>query len=174
MSSKPANDRKHKPMAQQPEAVVSTASRSDVHQSDCKARRVSTDASASTVAPHQTTKEVSRVQRNPKLTQEHIRKVFPDLYHSDSAKVTAALDALYMDLYEDKLDPMSGARCSLAIVQLLKSYLKKATEKIPACDRVTKMNDFAELKPLNAAIDLIVLLTHRHVETRLHSARMVV
>jgi hypothetical protein len=166
MSSKPASDQKLKPTAQQPEAVVSTGSRSDVHQSDCKARRVSSDASVSTVAPHQTTTEVSHVQHNPKLTREHIRKVFPDLYHSDSARVTAALDAVYMDLYEDKLDPINGAGFSLAIVYLVEGYLKRATEKLPACDRVTKMNEFAELKPLHAAIDVIVLLTHRHHECR--------
>jgi hypothetical protein len=94
VSSKPANDWKRKPMAQEPEAIVSTGSRSDVHQSDCKARRVSTDASTFTATSHKKSEAAIHVQRNPKLTQEYMRKVFPDLYHSDCAKVTAALDPL--------------------------------------------------------------------------------
>jgi hypothetical protein len=166
MSPEPANDRKLKPTVQEPEAGISTSTGSNDHQRKSKARRVSTDASAPIVASHQTTEAADHDQRNPKLSVEHIKKLFPDLYHSDSAKVTAALDALYMDIYENKLDPIDEPGCSFAPVRLVKEYLKRATERLPACDRVGRMNDFAELKPLNAAIDVIVLLTHRHDESR--------
>jgi hypothetical protein len=74
MSSEPSNDRKRKPTAQEPEAVVSTGS--DNHQSDRKAaRRVSTDASAC-----QTTDGANNnIQRNPILSMETIGILIPGL-----------------------------------------------------------------------------------------------
>jgi hypothetical protein len=131
-SEEPVNDRKLKPTVQEPEAITGTST----------GRKVSANALASIVASHQTTTEAAD--------------------HPDSAKVAAALDALYMDLYENKLNPIGDAACSFVPVQLVRDYLQS---HIPAYDRVGRMkNNFTELKPLNAAIDVIVLLTHRHHE----------
>jgi hypothetical protein len=113
---------------------------------------VSSDASTSIVASHQTTEAAD---------------------HPDSANVTAALDALYMDFYENKLDPISVTPdAPLPLCAAREGLLKKATENIPACDRVSRMNDFTELKPLNAAIDAIVLLTRRHDESRVEISKI--
>jgi hypothetical protein len=97
MSSEPSNDRKRS----KPTAVVSTGSNNH-HQSDKKARRVSTDASASTVTSHQTTKEADDAQRNHKLSMETTGILIPSLNDFDTARAKAALGKLFQNLYEDK------------------------------------------------------------------------
>ena len=64
---------------------------------------------------------------NHQTSKSRSRRVSTDASasdHSDSAKVTAALDALYLDLYENKLDPISDAGYSSAPVQLVKDSQK--------------------------------------------------
>jgi hypothetical protein len=108
MSSKAAIDRKRKPAA-----VVSSDA-----QSKSKARRVSTDASASAVASHQTTEEAPTADDAPNNSMESIGKMIQDLFHSDNAKIDAALDALKQGLinYKKKYENMQAVGGCLALV----------------------------------------------------------
>jgi hypothetical protein len=175
-ASHASNDRKRKLTAQEREAVVSTGSddhqtgtkarrvSTEAEQTDRKARRVSTEAETSTVASQLTTEEANHVQRNPKLSMESIIKLFPDLFHSDSAKARAALDTLFWDLYEEKLDEVQAAGGYLVLVKVVKDCLRNATENMLACDGRGVTN--FEFTELNAAIYAIVLLTNGHHKSR--------
>lgn len=155
-SSEPSNDRKRKPMVQERKAVVTIGS--DDRQNDRKARRVSTDdALAFTIEAHQTTEEEMDVQSNNLM--ESILKLSPDIFHSNSTKASAALRALFRDLVDDKLDKLQATGGCLAFVKHVKDCLRKATERIPRCDRVNEVNEFTEVEALNAAFDDIVVLT---------------
>jgi hypothetical protein len=78
-------------------------------------------------------------------SMQNIGKLIQDLFHSDNAKVNAALDALVRDLRDDKkrcekIQDVGG--CDV-LVQLVKNCLEKAIEKIPASDQVTNLNKLA-------------------------------
>jgi hypothetical protein len=91
-----------------------------------------------------------------------------DLFHSDNAKVDAALDALNLDLDEDekKCESLVTAGGCFALVQLLNKYLDKAIDIIPACDQVSELNELAELTTLRKTLDVIIDLTFHHDESR--------
>jgi hypothetical protein len=63
----------------------------------------------------------------------------------------------------DKIQAVGGC---LALVLLAKDFLKKATEKIPAYDQVTELNELAELQILGKSLVVIIRLTCRHVESK--------
>ncbi len=174
MASLSENTRKRKQTTTGPEIVVS----SDDDQSKSKARRVSTDASAS-IAPllqvdtPVVTEEATAADTASAATVNHeesiqsIGKMIQDLFHSDNAKVNAALDALCLDLVDEdkkKRENIQAVGGCLALVQLVKKCLDKAIGRIQACDRVTKLNVLAELQALGKSQDLD--LPHYHNKSK--------
>jgi hypothetical protein len=166
---------KRKTTTEVPEEVVSSTD----DQSNSKARRVSTDASASTNANALLTAVVttstatandtfaSNSERSESI--ESIAALIQDLLHSDNAKVKAALLALDLDLEKEKkkCDICVTAGGCLALVGVVKDCLKKATEKIPACNEVTNVNEHSEeLITICMALRTIFILTHNLEESR--------
>jgi hypothetical protein len=92
-----------------------------------------------------------------------------DLYHSDNAKVNAALDALSLDLDEDfakKCDKIQVVGGYFVLVQLMKKCLDKVIDEIPALDQVTELNELAELTTLHKALCVIIRWTFWYDESR--------
>jgi hypothetical protein len=77
-----------------------------------------------------------------------------DLHHSDNAKVNAGLDALNLDLGEDKkkCETFVTAGGWFALVQLLNKYLDKAIGRFPACDLVAEFMVIAKLDLLQLVV----------------------
>jgi hypothetical protein len=175
MSSEPLNHRKRKPTV-----VVSNDDDNDGQSpKESKSRRVSTDTLAFNVASlptiaavtterTSTANAVSAVNAEQEEAMESIGKLVQDLFHADAAVVRTALDALDLNLADDKKksDKIQAVGGCLAIVQLVKDFLKKATEKIPACDQVTQLNELAELKTLEVSLNLITRLTYNHAGSK--------
>jgi hypothetical protein len=93
---------------------------------------------------------------------ESIGQMIQELAHTDIAKVDAALDALNLDLKDDKkkgfkIQIIVGG---LALVQLLKKCLDKAIDSIPVCDQVTELNELAELTALHKTLLTMIHLTN--------------
>jgi hypothetical protein len=175
MPSKPtSNPHKRKPWTI-PETASST---NDQNPKASKARRVSTNASASTATsltidtPVATEKVTAANTASAAAKHEKsmrcIGALVQGLFHSDDAKVTAALGALTRDLAENKnkCDKIQAVGGCLALVQLVKDCLKKATEKIPDCHRVTDLYPIAEVKTLVKTFSVIVALTFNHNESK--------
>jgi hypothetical protein len=101
-------------------------------------------------------------------TFQSIGKMIQDLFHSDNAKVNAALDALNPDFMKVKMKSERFVRAGgcLALVQLLKKCLDKAIASIPACDHVADLTDHAELSTLRMTLSVIIHLTFNHHESR--------
>jgi hypothetical protein len=99
---------------------------------------------------------------------EGMGKLVKDLFRSDFVKVSAALDALLVDLRKDKehCETFTFWGGGIALVQLVKNCLKKAMKKIPACDQVTELNELAELETLDKSLHLIICLTYMHDVSR--------
>jgi hypothetical protein len=166
--------RKSKPKrkaTEAPEAVVSSEGESP---KETKARRMSSDASSPTAASSNTDApaktETGVVTANaasvsdtpPEETLESIGALVQDLFHSDNAKVNAALDALFLNLLgnKKKCEKIRDVGGCFALVQLVKNCLEKASEKIAACDQVTELNELVELKTLNESIRVITNLSY--------------
>jgi hypothetical protein len=173
MSTEAASTRKRKPTAEEPEVDVLSNSVDDIP-SKSKARRVSTDAStASTHATaaatsHQTTAEevpvvnaASTTLAAPDSSLESIGQMIQDLFHSDNARVNAALYALIVDLDKNKkkCDNIQAVGGWLALVQLLTKCLDKAIDTIPACDQVIRLNELAELTTLYLTLNAIEIIS---------------
>jgi hypothetical protein len=164
MSTEAANTRKRKPTEDPVEVVSSSV------QSKNEARRVSADASASTNARLVILAEASseskqggsasNAQQDESMVS--IGTLVQDLLHSDNAKVYAALDALDLALDNDKkkCENIHAVGGCFALVQLMQDCLKKASEKLPACGRVTKLYPLAELMTLRKTLHIIICLTH--------------
>jgi hypothetical protein len=170
MTSTTENALKRKETAEKPEAVVSN------DQNKRKARRVSTDDSPSNATFLQfNTPVVSEkaAAANTAFT-EHIESIYSigkmikDLSHSDNAKVNAILDALFLNLGKDKkkCDKIQAVGGYLALVQLLEKCLVKTLAILPACDKVTELNELAELKTLYKTLDVIIGMTFQHDESK--------
>jgi hypothetical protein len=111
------------------------------------------------VASNETTEEVITVNTNANpasatTTQEddsmeNIGALIQDLFHSDNAKVNAALDVLEPDIGGEgkRCEYIHAAGGCLALVLLLNKCLKYDC-KIPACDRVTELNEAVNWKRL--------------------------
>jgi hypothetical protein len=80
-----------------------------------------------------------------------------DLFHSDNVKVNAALDALVLNF--DRKQKKSDK------IQAVRGWLDKTIDRIPACDRVTKLNVLAELTSLHNTLRVIVCLSFQHAES---------
>jgi hypothetical protein len=166
MTSRTENARKRKQTTTIPEVLVSS------DESKNKARRVSTSAAAPTAAALQTTEAASVANTAPTESIDSIGKTIQDLLHSDNAKVHAALDALDLAFIKDKkkCDEIQAVGGCLALVLLLKkNCLDKAIATIPACDQVTELwelNELAELTTLHKALNVIIILTFQHDESR--------
>jgi hypothetical protein len=160
MSSEDTNDRKRKPTAE-PEAVVSSQDQNH-NTRDSKAPRASSDYSVSSVASAHTTALVKTEEfsttdatsvSDPEQEEpmQSIGAWIQDLFHSDNCKVNAALNALFLNLGNDKekIDT--------------KRSLKKVTKMktIPARDQVAKLNELAavELKTIIKSLWIITILT---------------
>jgi hypothetical protein len=171
MSSEATSDRKRKPT---PEAVGSIDD-----QSSRKAHRASANASASpnvTLMVKTVAASVSEQGESVSVSDatqedesmESIGKLIQDLFHSDNAKVNAALVALDLDLIENenKCEKIQAAGGCLALVQVVVECLKKATGKIPARDRATELDELDELQTLDKSLGVIYDLTSYHNESR--------
>jgi hypothetical protein len=152
---------------EEPDAVVSNSNDDD--QSKRKARRVSTDAQEATVASDETTEEAPTANATAASTEhevsiQSIGALVQDLFQSDNAKINATLAALFLDLDNDKkkCESFVTAGGCLALVLLLKKCLDKAIDRIPACDQVTEVNEFAEVKTLHKTLRVITNLTFHH------------
>jgi hypothetical protein len=90
------------------------------------------------------------------------------LLYSDSAKVSAALVALYLNLDKDKknCESIVAAGGCLALVQLLEKCLDKVIDRLPASDQVIEVDELAEPWILGKILYVIVRLTSQHVESR--------
>jgi hypothetical protein len=177
MSSEPTNDRKRK-LTEAPK--VDSTDGDDQNPKEIQARRVSgTDAFKSTVSYPQKIAPATTLSTSPSIaasavdteqedSMESIGKLVQDLLDSDHATVEAALHDLAVALGQDtkKRDHFVTAGGCFVIVQLVKYCLKKATEKIPACGRVTKVSKIAELKTLFKSLNLIMRLTLYHDGSR--------
>jgi hypothetical protein len=181
MSSNDANDRKRKPTNIVPETV---SINDDENPKESKARKVSTNASASTAAPLQVDTPVATENATPANTAstatEHeesikstaaereesmkdVGKMIQDLFHSDNAKVDAALDALNLDLSgnKNKCEIIVTAGGCLALALLLKKI-----DSIPVCAKVVELNELAELTTLYKTIAVTTNLTFCHHKGR--------
>jgi hypothetical protein len=173
MSSNDANDRKRKP-TKTPDSVSSNDGQIPNEESN-KARRVSTSASASNTASLQVDTSAATEKANTANTAstEHeelvqsVGALIQDLFCSDNDKVDAALDALDLDLDEDKkkCESLVTAGGCFALVHLAKNCLDKAIAEILACDQVTKLTEGAEVRTLDKALDVITNLTFQHDES---------
>jgi hypothetical protein len=174
MTSRAENARKRKQTWTFQDGLVS----SDDGQINSKARRVSTDASALATASLQVdtpvaSEEVTAANAASAVTEDEglnqsIGKMIQDLAHSNNAKVKAALVALDLDFMADKKKRESFVTAGgcFVLVQLLKKCLDKAIDGIPACGRVTEVNEFAKLKTLRKAFNVITNLTFEHDESK--------
>jgi hypothetical protein len=173
MSSNDANDRKRKPTYIVPASVPSNDDGRNPKEK--KARRVSTtNASASNAASLQVDAFVAAIANTvPAATEdeesiESIGALIQDLFRSDNTIVHAALDALNKDLVKDnkKCDNIQSVGGCFALVHLMQNCLDKTIERIPARYQVTKVNEFAELKTLHKACNVIITLTFHHKESK--------
>jgi hypothetical protein len=176
MTSRTENARKRK---EKPEAVVSSGSDDGDRSKQRKARRVSTDTAAAPAASLRVdtpvvTEENTAVSTASTVTEDKesiqsIGKLIQSLFHSDNAKVNAALDELCLNVHEDKkkCDKIQAVGGCHALVQLLKNCLDKAIDKIPACDQVTELNELAELTTLHKTLRVITNLTFQHDESKI-------
>jgi hypothetical protein len=95
---------------------------------------------------------------------QSIGKLIQDLFHSDNAKVNAALEALFLDLDVDldenkkKCENIHAVGGCHALVQLMKYCLDKAITIIPACDQDTELNELIELTALDDTLHAIISL----------------
>jgi hypothetical protein len=100
---------------------------------------------------------------------DSIGQMIEDLFDSDNAKINEALDALNVDLKEDKKKCYKiqavGGGC-LALVLLLKKCLAKATDEHLEWDQVTEVNELAELTTLHKALHIMIRLTHHLDESK--------
>jgi hypothetical protein len=123
MTSRTENAQKRKQTAEKPEVIVSS---SDDDQSKRKARRVSTNDSASKAVSLQVDTPVaiekatvaiatSTVTEDEESIQISIGKMIQDLFHSDNAKVNAAIDALSLNLDKDKKNATRFKRWEAAL-----------------------------------------------------------
>jgi hypothetical protein len=170
MSSNDADSRKRKPTNIVPASVPSNE---DHNPMERKARRVSTDASASNAAPLQVNAFAATANTVSAATEDEesiksIGALIQDLFRSDNAKVHAALDALFLGLGKDKkkCDNIQAVGGCFALVHLMQNCLKKARKKILACNQVTKLNELAELTTLDKTLDVIIRLTFQHYESK--------
>jgi Co/Zn/Cd efflux system component len=121
---------------------------------------MSTDASAPVNAnllmQSESSSDSEQVESVPDAEQEeallNIGALIQDLFHSVTAKVSAALDALICIISireHSRRGRLSRALVQLILICLDKTIdLDKAIERIPACDQVPKLNELAELKTL--------------------------
>jgi hypothetical protein len=91
-----------------------------------------------------------------------VGKMIQDLAHSDNARVDTALDALSLDLDNDKekRDTITVWGGCAALVHLLKDRLKRAMKKVPACHQVTEVNEFPELETIEKTLRVIISFTY--------------
>jgi hypothetical protein len=173
MSSRNANGRKRKP-ATIPETVFSDDD--GRNPKERKARRVSTtNASVSAAASdtpvateNATTANTTSAATDDGESIQSIGKMIQDLFCSDNAKVNAALDALYLDLGEDKRkrESLVTAGGSFALVHLMQNCFDKAIAGVPACDQVAELNELTELTTLHKTFTVVFSLTLYHEESR--------
>jgi hypothetical protein len=106
--------------------------------------------------------EVDVSDAAPEETLESFGALIQDLFHPDNAKVKAALDALRVNLDEDanNCDKLRDLGAFVALVHLVKNCLEKAIEKIPACDQVTELDEFAELDTMDDSIIVLESLLY--------------
>jgi hypothetical protein len=105
-------------------------------------------------------------EEDEKESLEGVGALLQDLFNSDDAKAYAiTLDALNQDLAKDKKKIQTVGGC-FVLVHLLKNCLDKAIARIPACDQVTKLNEFAELPTLHYTLCVITRLTFQHDASR--------
>jgi hypothetical protein len=180
MASLSENTRKRKQTTTGPEIVVS----SDDDQSKSKARRVSTDASASIAALLQVdtpvvTERVTTANASSKGSGESLQcigKMIQDLIHSDNAKVNAALDALNLNLdgakkkCEKKCDKIRAVGGCFVLFHLMNKCLDEAIDIMPACDRVTELYELDALVILDKTLRLITNLTFNQYDRKVEMA----
>jgi hypothetical protein len=145
-------------------------------QRNSKARRTSTNASASPNAilkveiESSDSDSESDATEEDESTMESIGALIRDIFHSDNAKVSAALYALDMNLDKDekKCELINAAGGCFALVKLLEDCLEKATKKFPhpACAQVTELIEAAELNTLYQSLRVISCLTSGHDESK--------
>ncbi len=119
------SEQKRKQTAEVAEPLASSGG-----QSKSKARRVSTDALTSNAAFQQTNDAASVANNASDKNEESIQsigKMIQDLCCSDNAKVSAALDALNLDVMKDKkkLEIFVTAGGCLALVNYWRSALTR-------------------------------------------------
>jgi hypothetical protein len=142
---------------------------------DGKARRAS--AMNAFVSPDATLKiesesdsESDATEKDESISIESVGKLLRDVFHSDNAKVIAALDALSLNLDEDekKCEVINAAGGCFALVKLLEDCLEKATEKFPhpACAQVTELIEAEELNTLHHSLRVISCLAAGHYESK--------
>jgi sirohydrochlorin ferrochelatase len=174
MSHEPSSDRKRKPV-EEPDVAINS---DDQIPMKSKAPRLSVNssmtlshiASLPRKAPMAT--EKAATANNPsasnapeqKSSMGRIEKKIQDLSSSDIVEINDALVALSMDLKNDSTTrdiffTVGGCR---ALVQLLKNCLEKAIDEITACDKVTELNELAELDTIHKTLRIIANLTFRH------------
>jgi D-arabinose 5-phosphate isomerase GutQ len=101
---------------------------------------------------------------------DSIGQMIEDLFGSDNAKINAALDALNLDLKEDKkkcykIQAVVGG--CFAFVLLLKKCLAKATDERLVWDQVTEVNELAELTTIYKTLHIMIRLTHHLAESKI-------
>jgi hypothetical protein len=98
---------------------------------------------------------------------EGVGKLIQDLFHSDNDKVNATLDALNLDLENDKnkCESFVTAGGCFVVVHLMKNCLDKAIGRIPACDQVTELNELTELSTLHETLNVINNLTYQKADS---------
>ena len=180
MSSDALSSLKRKSMNERPEAVASS---NNNEESTSKARRVSTDTSdtfdtsvpsvvsttgttTSLLAAANVTSSTSAAPESSRM--EIIGALIQDLAHSDNARVNEALDVFSLEFMKDKKkrESLVTAGGCLALVHLTRNCLDKAIAMIPSCDQVTELWELTELATLYKTLNVIIILTFQHDESR--------
>jgi hypothetical protein len=144
-----------------------------------KTRRVSTNAPVSAATSLQlgtavATEDIAvantaSAAANRVESMKSIGARIQDLFHSDNAKINVTLADLNMDCMNDenKRDDFAMAGGCLALVLLLKKCLDKGIDSIPACAKVTELNELPELVTLHKSLGVITNLMSKHDGSRL-------
>jgi hypothetical protein len=100
---------------------------------------------------------------------ESIGQMIEDLFDSDNAKINAALDALNLDLRDDKkkcykIQAVVGG--CFPLVLLLKKCLAKAIDEPLMLDQVIDVNELVEVTTLHKTLHILIRLTHHLDESK--------
>jgi hypothetical protein len=114
--------------------------------------------------------EADANEKEESMSMETVGHLLRDLFHSDNAKIIAALHALDLNLVDDekKCELIYAHGGCFVFVKLLEDSLEKATVKFPqqARAQVTELTETEELHTLDMSLFAISCLAAGHDESK--------